>query len=73
MLGMQRITLRIHNQFQWAKEIIPKLKLQGKEDLFDIGCGDEKINAEIPKCLSNGKAFSKDSSNQMTKLALSLP
>jgi len=34
-------------QFEWAKEIIPKLKLTGNEMLLDIGCGDGKITAQI--------------------------
>lgn len=57
------------NQFQWAKELIPKLKLQGNETLLDIGCGDGKITAELAKCLPNGRAVGIDSSAQMIKLA----
>jgi trans-aconitate 2-methyltransferase len=57
------------NQYQWAKELIPKLKLKGNEDLLDIGCGDGKITAELAKCLPNGKAVGIDSSAQMIKLA----
>lgn len=57
------------NQFQWAKELIPKLRLRGNESLLDIGCGDGKITAEISKCLPNGKALGIDSSSQMIKLA----
>jgi trans-aconitate 2-methyltransferase len=57
------------NQFQWAKELIPKLKLQGNEALLDIGCGDGKITAELAKCLPNGRAVGIDSSAQMIKLA----
>jgi trans-aconitate 2-methyltransferase len=57
------------NQFQWAKELIPKLKLQGNEALLDIGCGDGKITAEISKCLQKGRAVGVDSSAQMINLA----
>lgn len=57
------------NQFQWAKELIQKLKLQGNEALLDIGCGDGKITAELAKCLPNGRAVGIDSSAQMIKLA----
>lgn len=57
------------NQFQWAKELIPKLKLKGNESLLDIGCGDGKITAVISKRLPNGKAIGIDSSSQMIKLA----
>jgi trans-aconitate 2-methyltransferase len=44
------------NQYQWAKELIPKLKLKGNETLLDIGCGDGKITAELAKCIPNGLA-----------------
>lgn len=57
------------NQFQWAKELIPKLGLKGNEILLDIGCGDGKITAEISKCLPNGKVIGIDNSSQMVKLA----
>jgi trans-aconitate 2-methyltransferase len=57
------------NQFQWAKELIPKLKLQENEALLDIGCGDGKITAELAKCLPHGKVVGIDSSTQMIKLA----
>ena len=59
------------NQFQWAQELIPKLKLCGNEELLDIGCGDGKITAEIAKCLPNGRATGIDSSAQMINLAQS--
>ncbi|HLN89175.1 MAG TPA: methyltransferase domain-containing protein [Candidatus Binatia bacterium] len=59
------------NQFQWAQELIPKLKLRGNESLLDIGCGDGKISAEIAKCLPNGKVIGIDSSAQMINLAQS--
>ena len=57
------------NQYQWAKELLPKLKLKGNEALLDIGCGDGKITAELAKCLPNGRAVGIDSSAQMINLA----
>jgi trans-aconitate 2-methyltransferase len=57
------------NQFQWAKELIPKLKLQGNEALLDIGCGDGKITAELATCLPKGRAVGVDSSAKMVNLA----
>jgi trans-aconitate 2-methyltransferase len=57
------------NQFQWAKELIPKLALNGKESLLDIGCGDGKISAEIASCLPKGKVVGVDSSQEMIRLA----
>lgn len=59
------------NQYQWAKELIPKLKLHGNEALLDIGCGDGKITAELAKCLPQGRAVGIDSSTQMINLAQS--
>jgi trans-aconitate 2-methyltransferase len=57
------------NQYQWAKELIPKLKLKGNEVLLDVGCGDGKITAELAKCIPNGLAVGIDSSAQMIKLS----
>jgi trans-aconitate 2-methyltransferase len=57
------------NQFQWAQELIPKLKLHGNEALLDIGCGDGKVTAELAKCLPQGRAVGVDSSAQMINLA----
>lgn len=57
------------NQYQWAKELIPKLKLKGNEALLDIGCGDGKITAEIARYLPEGRVIGIDSSAQMIKLA----
>ena len=59
------------NQYQWAKELIPKLKLKGNEALLDIGCGDGKITAELAKALPKGSAMGIDSSSQMINLAKS--
>jgi len=57
------------NQFQWSKELIPKLKLQGNEALLDLGCGDGKITAELTKCMPHGSTVGIDSSAQMINLA----
>jgi trans-aconitate 2-methyltransferase len=57
------------NQYQWAKELIPKLKLTGNETLLDIGCGDGKITAELAKFIPNGLVVGIDSSAQMIKLS----
>ena len=57
------------NQFQWAQELIPKLKLKGNESLLDIGCGDGKITAELARCLPKGKVVGIDSSEKMIELA----
>jgi trans-aconitate 2-methyltransferase len=57
------------NQFQWAKELIPKLRLRGNEALLDVGCGDGKITVEIANFLPNGRVVGVDSSATMINLA----
>lgn len=57
------------NQLQWAKELIPKLKLSGNEKLLDIGCGDGKITAELAQNLPNGSVIGIDNSEAMINLA----
>jgi trans-aconitate methyltransferase len=59
------------NQYVWAQELIPKLKLKGDEALLDVGCGDGKITAEIAKALPKGRVVGVDSSPEMVKLAQS--
>jgi trans-aconitate 2-methyltransferase len=56
-------------QYEWAKELIPKLKLSGKEALLDIGCGDGKITAQLALSLPRGCEVGIDSSEEMTSLA----
>jgi trans-aconitate 2-methyltransferase len=53
------------NQFEWAKELIPKLQLTGNEYILDIGCGDGKITALLSTYLPNGKVVGIDSSEEM--------
>jgi trans-aconitate 2-methyltransferase len=53
------------NQFEWAKELIPKLELKGTEYLLDIGCGDGKITALLSAYLPHGKVVGIDSSEEM--------
>ena len=57
------------NQSEWAKELIPKLQLNGKETLLDIGCGDGKITALLATYLPHGKVVGIDSSEEMVALA----
>jgi trans-aconitate methyltransferase len=57
------------NQFQWARELIPKLKLEGKETILVLGCGDGKVTAELANLLPNGKIIGVDNSEKMISLA----
>lgn len=59
------------NQFQWATELLSKLKLSGGEKVLDIGCGEGKITMAIAASLPQGRAVGVDSSEQMIKLAKS--
>jgi trans-aconitate methyltransferase len=58
------------NQYQWAKELFPKLHLTtDSESLLDLGCGDGKITAELATALTNGRVVGVDSSKEMIALA----
>ncbi len=57
------------NQFEWARELIPKLHLKGDEALLDIGCGDGKITALLASYLPHGNVVGIDSSKEMIALA----
>jgi trans-aconitate 2-methyltransferase len=57
------------NQFEWAKELVPKLNLKGDEALLDIGCGDGRISAMLASYLPHGSVVGIDSSEEMVALA----
>lgn len=57
------------NQFQWATELLSKLKLNGNESVLDIGCGEGKVTAAIASSLPKGRVVGVDSSEQMINLA----
>jgi trans-aconitate methyltransferase len=56
-------------QYQWAQELIGKLRLQGTELLLDIGCGDGKASVALASRLPNGKVTGIDNSESMISLA----
>ncbi len=56
-------------QHEWAKELIPKLRLSGNESLLDIGCGDGKISAMLATSLPDGCVVGIDNSEEMINLA----
>lgn len=58
-------------QYQWAKELMAKLPLQGHESLLDVGCGDGKVTVELAQCLadSGGSVLGVDSSVDMIRHA----
>ena len=57
------------NQFKWAKELIPKLGLTGKEALLDIGCGDGRVSQLLSTYLPHGHVVGIDSSEEMITAA----
>jgi trans-aconitate 2-methyltransferase len=57
------------NQYEWAKELIPKLELTGQESLLDIGCGDGKVTELLSTYLPHGQIVGIDSSEEMITAA----
>jgi trans-aconitate methyltransferase len=53
----------------WARELIPKLNLQGHESVLDIGCGTGRVTAEIASHLPDGDVLGVDNSAEMLVLA----
>jgi trans-aconitate methyltransferase len=58
-------------QQRWARELLPRLRLQGNERLLDIGCGDGKVTAEIATELPLGSVVGVDSAGEMISYAQS--
>ncbi len=56
-------------QQEWARELIVKLHLRGREKIIDIGCGDGKVTAEIAAAVANGSVLGVDNSRSMIELA----
>lgn len=56
-------------QQSWARELITKLNLRGRESVLDLGCGDGKVSAEIADHLPNGTVMGVDNSDEMIALA----
>jgi len=56
-------------QREWARELIGKLGLSGRESVLDLGCGDGKVTAEIARLLPGGHVVGVDSSEDMIRLS----
>src|SRR5262249_34902485 len=56
-------------QHEWARELIAKLRLTGKEHILDVGCGDGKITVELARAVPQGSATGIDASSPMIKFA----
>jgi trans-aconitate 2-methyltransferase len=57
------------SQLAWAREQIARLKLRGDERVFDVGCGDGKVTAELARAVPRGHAIGVDSSPDMIRFA----
>jgi trans-aconitate methyltransferase len=55
----------------WAKELIARFPLRGKEWILDVGCGDGKITAELAATAPHGGVTGIDSSPEMIRHASS--
>ena len=56
-------------QKQWARELIQKINLSGRERVLDIGCGDGTVTAAIAECLPEGSVLGIDRSPDMIRFA----
>jgi trans-aconitate 2-methyltransferase len=56
-------------QYEWAQELIARLRLREGEAVLDIGCGDGKVTALIGAQVPRGRAVGIDSSPEMIALA----
>jgi trans-aconitate 2-methyltransferase len=56
-------------QFEWARELIVKLRLQGDESILDIGSGDGKVTALLAKSAPRGHVIGIDNSPDMLAMA----
>ncbi len=57
------------HQKEWGSKLISELKLQGKEEVLDIGCGDGVLTEQIAALLPDGKAVGLDASEGMIETA----
>lgn len=56
-------------QQEAALHLLKLIKLNGKEKILDIGCGDGKITAAIASTLTNGEIVGSDVSQEMIQFA----
>lgn len=56
-------------QYQWAQELVGKLRLSGRERVLDIGCGDGRVTAAIAADLPQGSITGIDNSPEMIRFA----
>ncbi len=52
-------------QFEWGKEVLERLDLQGDEAVLDAGCGSGRVTAELLERLPEGRLVAVDGSEAM--------
>ena len=56
-------------QAAMGAEVLALLKLEGSEDVLDVGCGDGKVTAQIASLVPRGSVIGVDASLQMVEFA----
>ena len=52
-------------QFEWGREVVERLDLNGDELVLDAGCGSGRVTAELAKQLPRGRVVAVDGSEAM--------
>jgi trans-aconitate 2-methyltransferase len=56
-------------QFQWAEEVIGRLRLRGDETVLDAGCGSGRVTAKLLESIPQGRLVGIDGSASMVAMA----
>jgi trans-aconitate methyltransferase len=56
-------------QYEWGRELLERIPLQGHEHILDLGCGDGKLTALLAARVPRGTVTGIDSSTDMLALA----
>jgi trans-aconitate 2-methyltransferase len=57
------------HQKEWGNKLISELKLEGTENVLDLGCGDGSVTRQIAKLVPKGKVLGIDASKGMIRAA----
>jgi trans-aconitate 2-methyltransferase len=57
------------HQKSWGKRLIAELEFKGGERIFDLGCGDGALTAELAKLVPDGFVLGIDASENMVETA----
>jgi trans-aconitate 2-methyltransferase len=56
-------------QFEWGREVLARLELQGDETVLDAGCGSGRVTRLLAERLPRGRVIGVDAAPSMIKLA----